>query len=60
MSRSGGGPICGTEPLKTWFWADPENDLVFVGMVQRLMGPGFPSLQPLAQDAVRKALTRKR
>ncbi len=44
----------------TWFWVDPENQLVFVGMVQRLMGPGFPSLQPLAQGAVRTALTRRR
>ncbi|WP_337185975.1 serine hydrolase domain-containing protein [Phenylobacterium sp.] len=40
----------------TWFWVDPENRLVFVGLVQRLMGPGFPPLQPTSQKAVRAAL----
>lgn len=40
----------------TWFWVDPENKVVFVGMVQRLMGPGFPPLQPLTQRAVMDSL----
>ncbi len=24
----------------TWFWVDPTNDVVFVGMIQRMLGPG--------------------
>jgi CubicO group peptidase (beta-lactamase class C family) len=24
----------------TWFWVDPTNDLIFVGMTQRMLGPG--------------------
>lgn len=30
-----------------WFWIDPENDLAFVGMIQRLGPPGGPSMQDL-------------
>ncbi len=36
----------------TWFWVDPQNKVVFVGMVQRVFGPGFPPLQQLSQWAV--------
>ena len=32
----------------TWFWADPTNDLFFVGMVQRLSG-GVEDLRPMAR-----------
>lgn len=42
----------------TWFWVDPENQVVFVGLVQRLMGMGFPPLQPVSQEAVKRALGR--
>jgi len=24
----------------TWFWVDPTNDVIFVGMTQRMLGPG--------------------
>ena len=37
----------------TWFWVDPEHDIVFVGMVQRNAGAGMPELQPLTQRAMR-------
>jgi len=40
----------------TWFWVDPENQIVFVGLVQRLMGMGFPPLQPVSQQAVKSSL----
>jgi len=40
----------------TWFWVDPENQIVFVGLVQRLMGMGFPPLQPVSQEAVKRSL----
>src|SRR6266851_5832581 len=31
----------------TWFWVDPTNDIVFVGMIQRMVGPGDPNLEYL-------------
>jgi CubicO group peptidase (beta-lactamase class C family) len=36
----------------TWFWVDPANKIVFVGMIQRLMGPGGPNMQDTSQRAV--------
>jgi CubicO group peptidase (beta-lactamase class C family) len=36
----------------TWFWVDPANKVVFVGMIQRLMGPGGPNMQDTSQRAV--------
>ena len=42
----------------TWFWVDPENQIVFVGLVQRLMGMGFPPLQPVSQQAVKQSLAK--
>ena len=41
----------------TWFWVDPVNDIVFVGMVQRLGGgPYVGGLQELARTIVYQAL----
>jgi CubicO group peptidase (beta-lactamase class C family) len=40
----------------TWFWVDPTDDVVFVGMIQRLGGPGMPSLQYLSRAVVYQAL----
>jgi CubicO group peptidase (beta-lactamase class C family) len=41
----------------TWFWVDPVNDIVFVGMVQRLGGgPYVGGLQELARATVYQAL----
>lgn len=40
----------------TWFWVDPENEIAFVGMVQRIVDPLAPLVQPIAQDAVRDIL----
>jgi CubicO group peptidase (beta-lactamase class C family) len=39
----------------TWFWVDPANDIVFVGMVQRMNG-GEPNLQYLSRSIVYGAL----
>jgi CubicO group peptidase (beta-lactamase class C family) len=36
----------------TWFWVDPANKVVFVGMIQRLAGPGGPNMQDTSQRAV--------
>jgi CubicO group peptidase (beta-lactamase class C family) len=40
----------------TWFWIDPTNDLVFVGMIQRLLGPASPGLEYRSRPAVYGAL----
>ena len=40
----------------TWFWVDPTNDIVFVGMIQRMVGPGGPNLEYLSRSAVYQAL----
>jgi CubicO group peptidase (beta-lactamase class C family) len=40
----------------TWFWIDPANDIVFVGMIQRI-GGGEPNVQYLSRSLVYQALT---
>jgi CubicO group peptidase (beta-lactamase class C family) len=44
----------------TWFWVDPTNDLIFVGMTQRRIGPGEPNVQALSQPVVYQALVKPR
>lgn len=39
-----------------WFWVDPEHDLVFVGMIQRMLQPEAPPLQALTQTWIAEAL----
>ena len=39
-----------------WFWIDPQNDLLFVGMIQRMMQEGMPRLQEMTQAMVGEAL----
>jgi len=41
----------------TWFWIDPTNDLVFIGMIQRMLGPHSPNLEYLSRPLVYQALT---
>jgi CubicO group peptidase (beta-lactamase class C family) len=36
----------------TWFWVDPKNKVVFVGMIQRMAGPDGPNVQEASQRAV--------
>lgn len=41
----------------TWFWVDPVNDIIFVGMVQRLNnGPHIGVMQEIARATVYQAL----
>ena len=41
----------------TWFWNDPTNDLLFIGMIQRRGGaPGAANHEDLARAMVYKAL----
>ncbi len=39
----------------TWFWVDPTNDIVFIGMIQRLKG-GSTSVEYLSRNVVYQAL----
>jgi CubicO group peptidase (beta-lactamase class C family) len=39
-----------------WFWIDPEHQIVFVGMIQRMLQEGMPALQPLTQQLVAEAI----
>ncbi len=41
----------------TWFWVDPTNDLIFVGMTQRMGGPGWPDVEQLSRPPVYQSLT---
>jgi len=41
----------------TWFWVDPENDLIFVGMVQ-LLSYAAPPLQATTQRLMADAIRR--
>ena len=40
----------------TWFWIDPANDIVFVGMVQRIVAAASPDMDTVSHEAVYQAL----
>jgi CubicO group peptidase (beta-lactamase class C family) len=40
----------------TWFWIDPANDLLFVGMTQRMYGNGQPQMNHFSRPTVYGAL----
>lgn len=40
----------------TWFWIDPANDLVFIGMIQRQLGKGSPNVEYESRALVYQAL----
>jgi CubicO group peptidase (beta-lactamase class C family) len=40
----------------TWFWIDPTNDVVFIGMIQRVLGPDSPAVEYQSRPAVYQAL----
>ena len=42
----------------TWFWVDPANDLVFVGMTQLMYGPRAPYTEGLSRPPVYQALVK--
>jgi CubicO group peptidase (beta-lactamase class C family) len=56
-STAGKGSYLWDGAAGTWFWIDPANDLIFVGMVQRMMtAPGMPNLEDLSRALVYQAL----
>jgi CubicO group peptidase (beta-lactamase class C family) len=40
----------------TWFWVDPTNDVVFIGMIQRQLGKGSPNVEFESRALVYQAL----
>lgn len=41
----------------TWFWIDPTNDVIFIGLSQRwMLAPGMPNLEDMSQALVYQAL----
>jgi CubicO group peptidase (beta-lactamase class C family) len=48
----------------TWFWIDPTNDLIFVGMIQNVRGSvpggGTPPVREISPKLVYAALTEKK
>ena len=41
----------------TWFWVDPTNDVIFIGMIQRMLtGGGMPNLEDLTRTLTYQAL----
>ncbi|RZI99305.1 MAG: class A beta-lactamase-related serine hydrolase [Brevundimonas sp.] len=41
----------------TWFWIDPENDLIFIGLIQRLADPVSAEFRARARTLTYDALT---
>jgi len=41
----------------TWFWVDPTNDVIFVGMIQRMGDTGGNPLGTMARTLTYQALT---
>lgn len=42
----------------TWFWIDPSNDVIFIGLSQRwMLAPGMPNLEDMSHALVYQALT---
>ncbi len=56
-SLEGKGTMSWGGAAGTWFWADPTNDVVFVGMIQRFGGTGGPDLGEQTRTLVYQALT---
>jgi CubicO group peptidase (beta-lactamase class C family) len=40
----------------TWFWVDPTNDLIFIGMIQRMGDTGGDPLGAMARTLTYQAL----
>ncbi len=55
-SLEGKGDMSWGGAAGTWFWVDPTNDLIFVGMIQRLGGTGGDDLGTLGRTFTSQAL----
>jgi CubicO group peptidase (beta-lactamase class C family) len=41
----------------TWFWIDPENDLIFIGLIQRMADPVSAEFRAVTRKLAYEALT---
>ena len=40
----------------TWFWVDPRNELLYVGLIQRMAEDGTPHVQAITQQLIAEAM----
>jgi CubicO group peptidase (beta-lactamase class C family) len=58
-STAGRGSFLWDGAAATWFWVDPTNDVVFVGMTQRMLStPGAPNTEDSSRALTYQALIR--
>lgn len=55
-STAGKGTYLWEGAAGTWFWIDPTNDIVFVGMVQRMLNATSPDMHHLSRALTFQAL----
>jgi CubicO group peptidase (beta-lactamase class C family) len=55
-STTGKGSYLWDGAAGTWFTIDPTNDVVFIGMIQHMMGAGIPNIQYLSRALTYQAL----
>ncbi|MBU1374856.1 MAG: beta-lactamase family protein [Alphaproteobacteria bacterium] len=55
-SLEGAGTMSWDGAASTWFWVDPTNDVVFVGMIQVMGGPVRLDLQAISRTLTYQAL----
>jgi CubicO group peptidase (beta-lactamase class C family) len=55
-STAGKGTFLWDGIAGTWFWIDPTNDVIFVGMIQRWAIPGGPDVENLTRALTYQAL----
>jgi len=55
-SRVGRGAYQWDGAAGTWFWVDPENELLYVGLIQRMAEDGVEALQAITQDLIADAI----
>ncbi|HEY2675722.1 MAG TPA: serine hydrolase domain-containing protein [Steroidobacteraceae bacterium] len=56
-STAGKGTFLWDGVAGTWFWIDPANDVIFVGIIQRwLLAPGAPDVENLSRALTYQAL----
>ena len=56
-SLEGRGSMSWAGAAGTWFWVDPTNDVIFVGMIQRMGDTGGEPLGAMARTFTYQALT---
>jgi CubicO group peptidase (beta-lactamase class C family) len=55
-SRVGRGTYQWDGAAGTWFWIDPEHDILFVGLIQLIAPTGAPPVQAMTQDLMADAI----